>query len=219
MTAHVAFSDGLRLVTGLLPAGCGPESNPVQWNESDVACNAGHLNPGQSKTFSLRADALPTGTVDQYVDVFVDSTSPWASIGEDHFGVTVLIPEVPGSFESRLSGPVELGVGDASEVSFTSHWVGLEGQPAEGVLVRVNFHDSLEVVPIELDGLEPLEDSADPNDYGLLAASWPSSNEDQVAARWTVTPTATGAFTSESVVSVGAPGVPPEFSDWEVSVT
>ena len=124
-----------------------------------------------------------------------------------------------GAFNAWLSGPPEAYVGDPVDVYFESNWVGLNDQPVEGVLVRIDFDDTLEVTPVELDGLEPLADSDDPNDYGLLAASWPSSNENQVAAQFVVTPTQAGTFTSQSMVSTGAPRVEPAPSDWEVTVT
>jgi hypothetical protein len=123
-----------------------------------------------------------------------------------------------GLFNAWLSGPTELTLGQPQEVWYTSNFVSIDDGPVSGVTVVVNFDNSLEVEVLEADGLALNENSPDPNDYFLEGATWPSSNDDQVAARFLVTPTELGPVVSGGSTLTSDPKVPVADSVWEAEV-
>jgi hypothetical protein len=123
-----------------------------------------------------------------------------------------------GAFNAWLSGPSELTLGESREVGYTSNFVSIDDGPVSGVTVVVNFDNSLEVEVLEADGLALNENSPDPNDYFLEGATWPSSNDDQVAARFLVTPTELGPVVSGGSTLTSDPKVPVADSVWEAEV-
>jgi hypothetical protein len=84
--------------------------------------------------------------------------------------------------------------------------------------VVVNFDDSLEVELLEAGGLALNEASPDPNDYYLEGATWPSSGEEQVNARFRVTPTRLGSIVSGGSTQSTDPKVEAQEDIWRSEV-
>jgi hypothetical protein len=124
-----------------------------------------------------------------------------------------------GAFNAWLAGgPTELTLGEPHEVWYLSNFVSIDDQPVSGVTVVVNFDDSLEVELLEAGGLALNEASPDPNDYYLEGATWPSSGEEQVNARFRVTPTRLGSIVSGGSTQSTDPKVEAQEDIWRSEV-